>query len=120
MMRIKRVILSLFAAVLVTIALQGPGWAHPPKDIQLTYRPADGVLVVTVLHGVKNPQKHYIEKVIVSVGGQKIAEENFSEQTSKQSLVVTIPVGPLPKGTEVRVEAKCVIFGTARATLIIP
>lgn len=119
-MRIKRIILAVLAGVLLTFSLQGAGWAHPPKSISLVYQPDEGILVVTALHGVKDPSKHYVEKVSVYVGGQKVGEETFTVQTTKESLVTTVSVGVLPKGTEVRVEARCSIFGTAKATLIIP
>lgn len=118
-MMMKRVMLVLVAAVLLAVSLQGAGWAHPPRNVDLTYRTSDGVLVVTVFHGVKNPSKHFVERLSIYVAGKKIREVSFTEQTTKESLVADIPVGTLAPGTEVRVEATCSIFGTASGTLVI-
>lgn len=119
-MRIRRIVLSLLAGLFLMFCLQGTGWAHPPRAIDLAYQPAEGTLVVTAVHGVKDPAKHYIERVVVYVSGRKVSDESFTAQTTKKSLVTTVSVGVLPPGTEVRVEAKCSIFGTAEATLLIP
>ncbi len=119
-MRMKKVVLLVCAAAFALLALQAGGWAHPPKKIDLAYRADSGELVVTVSHGVRNPDKHYIERVLVYVDGAKTMEQSFEEQTSGQTHSVTLEVGSLASGSEVRVEATCNIFGTRDATMVIP
>lgn len=119
-MRMKRIILAVLAGLFLTLSMQGAGWAHPPKQLDLVYRAAEGELVVTAYHGVKDTAKHYVEKVVVYAAGEKVIDESFTSQTTRDSLVVTFPVGALAPGTEVRVEARCNIFGTRKGTLIIP
>lgn len=119
-MRRKGTAAALLAVLMLGFALTGTGLAHPPGRIELSYQAASGSLTVTALHGVKNPEKHYIERVVVYVNGKKAAEEAFTGQNSDRALEVTLVVGELASGSKVDVEATCNIFGTGKATLVIP
>ena len=119
-MRMKGTAVAILAAMILGSVLLGTGLAHPPGSVELACQAASGDLTVTALHGVKNPSKHYIERVVVYVDGKKAAEQTFTGQTSGKALEVTLAVGQFPAGTEIRVEATCNIFGTGKATLIVP
>jgi hypothetical protein len=87
--------------------------AHPPKSIDLSYDAAKDLLAVKVWHKVGNPEGHYIEKIVVFLGDEQIAEKIYQrQQTDKyQEEIFVFSTTPLKKGDLVKVRATCSKFG---------
>ena len=93
--------------------------AHPPKDVNLTWN-SDGNLIVHVVHAVNDPQKHYINKVIVYVNDKVALQRDYTMQQNGEGLTDTFVLGALPPGTNIKVEAYCIIMGVGTNSIVVP
>lgn len=110
-------ILVLAMALLLGIA--NAAFSHPPKEIKLSLQP-DGTLTVNVAHAVDNPEKHYIFRIIVYVDDKIAAQKEYSSQGSAESQIDKFSLGTLPSGAKIKVEASCVIMGSAASSITVP
>lgn len=110
----KTGIIALTTAILVQVSL-----AHPAKEVELSLN--DDTLTVTADHAVRNASKHYIKEITISIGDSLILAKNYSEQTSKESLIDTflLPKDLLIEGETIYVETVCNKFGTKVGQLTI-
>ena len=109
----------LLAALCLWGVLGASAWAHPPKSVVLSLDGA-GQLTVQVSHGVNDPAKHYVSRISVFVGGKLVAQKEYTSQSGGEGMTDTFTLGPVPKGTPVRVEATCNIMGTATGETAAP
>lgn len=102
----KKIFVLLF---LISFSLS----AHPPKSIDLSYDAAKTELSVKVWHKVGNPESHYIDKVVVFLGDEQIAEKLYERQQTEayQEEIFVFSAKPLKKGDLVKVRAYCSNFG---------
>ena len=64
----------------VLIALFGSAaFAHPPKEVILSWNPS-GTLTVNVKHNVNDPQKHYINKILIFVNDKVTVQKKGLHQ----------------------------------------
>lgn len=101
-----RKIVILASVILLTVFCAK---ADPPKKVNLTYQ--DGKLKVEVVHKVSDPQKHYINQIVINVDGVDVKTITPSAQASKDSQVEEVALD-LKKGSKVKVIARCSKFGT--------
>ena len=87
--------------------------AHPPKSIDLSYDVEKATLAVKVWHKVSNPENHYIEKIVVFLGEEQVAEKTYERQQTDeyQDEIFVFSEKPLKKGDLVKVRAYCSIAG---------
>jgi len=87
--------------------------AHPPKSIDLRYDSEKAALAVKVWHKVNNPENHYIEKIAVFLGDERIAEKAYQRQLTDafQEEIFDFSARPLKKSDQVKVRASCSKFG---------
>ena len=90
--------------------------ADPPSKVNLTYK--DGKLKVEAVHKVSDPQKHYIDQIVINVDGVDVKKITPSAQISNDSQVEEV-VLELKKGSKVKVTARCSKFGTKSAKLTV-
>jgi desulfoferrodoxin (superoxide reductase-like protein) len=79
-----------------------------------------GELTVTVEHSVDNPEKHYISKITVYADNKILVSKDYGSQTSTGVQTDTFSLGSLPSGTTLKVEAFCVIMGSATGATVVP
>jgi desulfoferrodoxin (superoxide reductase-like protein) len=115
----KKLNMALLCAVLFLAAAAATASAHPPKSVSLSWNP-NGRLAVNVDHSVNDPQKHYINKIIVYVNDKIVAQKEYSSQSSDAGQSDTFELGALPGGTNIKAEAFCVIMGSASGTTTVP
>jgi hypothetical protein len=84
-------------------------FAHPPKDILISAE--NEKIVITAIHDVKDPVKHFIIKIIVSVNDQKVIEQAFIKQADNEKQVAQYLFPGLKAGDKIKAEAQCNIFG---------
>ncbi len=111
-------ILFAFAACLFLLPIS-PASAHPPKSVVLQWNPS-GTLGVNVSHSVNDPAKHYIYRVVVYVNNNVAMQKEYNAQTNGDGLSDSFSLGALASGTNVKVEAFCVIMGSASGSLTVP
>ncbi|NQU03709.1 MAG: hypothetical protein HQ589_06135 [Syntrophaceae bacterium] len=119
--RKKTIKVSLLVAVILlamTFLLSTPASAHRPKSVDLKYEPGTQTLSVTIIHSVKNPAKHYIEKISISVNGEKVSEHEYKNQPDKKSFTVEYNVAA-KDGDTIKVKASCSYIGS-KSTKLIP
>jgi len=114
----RRKRLSVLAFVFL-FAFCADAYAHPPKQVSLGWN-QNGELTVNVAHSVDSPDKHYINRITVYADNKMIANKDYQAQTSAESLTDVFALGALPSGANVKVEAFCVIMGSAAGSIIVP
>ena len=108
--------MSLALTLFYLVFASGIASAHPPKEISLSWDPG-GRLTITVAHSVNDPQKHYVNKIIVYVNDKIAAQKEYTSQTSGEAQSDTFNLGALPVGTSVKAEAFCVIMGSVTGAI---
>jgi hypothetical protein len=106
-------------AVLLLAALAQAATAHPPKSVSLSWNPV-GILTVKVDHSVNDPQKHYVNKIVVYVNDKMVAQKEYSSQTDENGQMDEFSLGAIPSGANIKVEALCVIMGSAAGAITLP
>lgn len=88
--------------------LMGPlCYAHSPSSIDANYDDTKGILNVTVMHPVNNPNNHYVEKVEIVHNNNMMIEQNFNLQSNENSQKIIYMVPGVEKGDTISVEAYC-------------
>jgi len=108
-----------FAAVLLLLIVPFILMAHPPKKVNLKYDKETKILSICLPHAVKDINKHYIDKITISVNGEEFKVLEYKAQTSEASHKVEIKLPDLKKGDKVKVEAKCNKMGKKSSTIVI-
>jgi hypothetical protein len=116
MRKIKKIYFALLLSILSLAVLAGDAAAHPPKGVALSWNP-NGRLTVNVDHSVNDPQKHYINKIIVYVNDKIVVQKEYSSQTLGETQTDVFELGALTPGTNIKAEAFCVIMGSATGTI---
>lgn len=100
------VLSALFLAASVAVA-----YAHPPSDIKITFDPAAKMLHAQVMHDVKDPAQHFINKVDVALNGKEIITQAISCQENNMSQAVHYLITDAKAGDTLSVEGYCSISG---------
>ncbi len=116
MKKLSMIIASVSALCLLSIGLAN---AHPPKSVVLSWDPS-GVLSVNVSHSVKDPDKHYIYRVVVYTNDKVAAQKEYDAQPSGEGLSDSFSLGALASGTNIKAEAFCVIMGSTTGSITVP
>ncbi len=109
----KRMALPLLLLCALALA------AHPPKSLELSYDAEKAELAVKIAHRVNDPERHFIERIEVTLGKELLAEKAFERQENAegQEQVFLLLERPLAPGEEVVVTAACNISGKRSARL---
>jgi desulfoferrodoxin (superoxide reductase-like protein) len=116
---VRKIANRFICAILFLAALAQAAAAHPPKSVSLVWNPG-GSLTVKVDHSVNDPQKHYVNKIIVYVNDKIVAQKEYSSQTNEDGQTDTFSLGALPSGVNIKAEAFCVIMGSATGAITLP
>ncbi|UCF70766.1 MAG: hypothetical protein JSW49_00360 [candidate division WOR-3 bacterium] len=104
-----------FIAVMIFIAV--PLTGHTPKNIGLDYDAETGMLSVEIKHGVNDPLKHFINKVVVELDGKKHVEQYFGKQADGENQRAIYKIIDAEEGSTLTVIAYCNISGRRKADL---
>lgn len=104
------------AAMIATLATAAA--AHPPKSVSIDVN-TSGRLAVSVSHGVNDPVKHYVYQITVYVDDALRTQRDFPKQEGAEGIDTVFELGELKAGAKVRVDAFCVIMGSASATAVV-
>lgn len=94
-------------------------YAHPPKEVILSYDASSRTLAVEVIHSSSDPNRHHINRLEVSVNGHVILEKTPNRQNNTR-LNVAIPIPHVKSGDTVEVTAFCNRGGETSKGILIP
>jgi hypothetical protein len=91
--------------------------AHPPSQIDPSYNVQTKIVSADIKHNVSDPQKHYINKVVVYLNKKVIAEKKYTNQVSMtDQLFESLPLD-LKAGDIIKIKATCNILGSKTVKL---
>ena len=93
--------------------------AHPVDEIQINYDSETQLLTLKILHDSKDFNKHFIEKVWVTVNKSVNVVQAFSSQDDSEGLTLTYKIFNVKKGDIIAVDTKCNIFGKKSAKVVV-
>lgn len=85
--------------------------AHPADNMKVKINLEKKTITVTAEHSVSNGEKHYIEKLTVTVNGEKVAEKTYTTQPDEKRFQETVQLESLELGDKVKLEAECNVWG---------
>lgn len=94
-------------------------FAHPPKDVALSYDAPSKALSVKVAHSSFFPSRHYVKNVVISLNGKTVRSEPYTSQPAGDAFTYTYTVEASP-GDELSVTALCNVFGSKETKLTVP
>jgi hypothetical protein len=110
----KPILLGAFI-LLLSIAMV----AHPADDIQIEYDGETYLLTLKIHHPSQDFDKHYIEKIWITVNGQRYLYQRFNSQDDSDGITLTYKIFNVERGTVITVDTKCNVFGKKTAKLVI-
>lgn len=112
----RKIVLVLFLLILPANLAH----AHPPSDIISNYDSKTGRLQLTIKHKVTNPARHYVEKVIIKSGNEKLATIEFDNQKTRDEQIVIYDVPKSNIKDRLIIEAGCSIHGSLKKEISLP
>lgn len=100
-----------WSVILTLLIFSSTAYAHPPRDIVITFDPETKILHAVIMHDVANPLNHYIKKVDVGLNGKDIIEHTLSRQDNVDSQTVDYLISDVKNGDVLSVEGHCSITG---------
>jgi len=104
----KIISLILFFAIFTACA---DSYAHPPSNIKVEHNSESRMVTVIVTHPVSNAESHFINKVDVSLNGEKIIEHKISRQDNEKYQFAGYMIPDAKRGDMISVEAYCNVSG---------
>jgi desulfoferrodoxin (superoxide reductase-like protein) len=111
----KKTLFTLLLLMILPLVLS----ANPPRKVTLTYDADTQKLSVTILHPVRDTEKHYISEIQVLLADKEIEKKVLTKQSSPESETYEITLPGLSKGNVITVNAKCNQFGSKSGKLTI-
>lgn len=105
-------LINIYLLGLILIA--STAFAHPPRDIKITFDPATKMLNAVIYHDVANPIPHHIKEVDVYRNDKKIIQHLISVQDNHDTQTVAYLIPDVKSGDTLSVEAFCSLFGSLK------
>ncbi|MDR1579732.1 MAG: hypothetical protein LBS35_05195 [Synergistaceae bacterium] len=115
---VKRRSAGILIVFLTIMVFSDTAFSHPPKNVSLSLN--GGVLTVNVSHSVDNPDKHYIYRITIYRDNNIVISKDYTSQSGADGLSDTFDIGASPQGSVIKVEAFCVIMGSASGSMTVP
>ncbi len=112
----KKIFLSVFFLVFL---LTTTTMAHPPQEVTAQFDLENSILSVEVAHNVGGESSsHYIEEVIISLGGKEVIVQKISRQISNtQTFLYFMPA--VEAADEIGIIAVCNVAGQGNIEIIV-
>jgi hypothetical protein len=107
-----------FGILLVVLLLSSPASAHPPSAMSFSYNPAVQELTVTITHGVRDANTHYIKEMGIVKNGVPFLTQTYTSQPSPAVFAYTYFL-PGTAGDRIEVTATCNLYGSLTDTYIL-
>ncbi len=109
----KKAYLSFFVLLVLPLALK----ADPAKKVNLTYNEVTKRLKIEAIHPVNNPDKHYIDQIVIYLDGKDVKVLDLKKQSDKKAEIIEVELPQIVAGCEITVKTRCNEFGTKKGTL---
>lgn len=93
--------------------------AHPPTDVEVIYDQETKNLHVEVSHTTRDPQNHYIRKIVIDKNDMQAKAFVYAKQTTATILTQDFPIEAASED-RIRVTAICREGGRKEETLVVP
>lgn len=107
--------LTWFGLIFIVVT----AYAHPPRDIKITFDPATKMLTAVVMHDVANPVPHHIKEVDVYLNDKKIIQHFIGVQDNHETQTVSYLIPDVKSGDTLAVEAFCSIYGSLKKQITV-
>ncbi len=104
----------LFVILCAVLLFAGEAFAHPPSGMEVAFDPSEGMLHVTIAHGVRDAEDHYISEVRILREGTELLARTYTSQTTKKDFEEAYPMPELREGDVITLEATCNKFGSMK------
>ena len=104
----------LLVLICAFIAVCTDVYAHPPSDIKIEHNNQSRMVTVIVTHAVNNVEKHFINKIEISLNGKEIIEHKISKQDNEKYQFAGYMITDVKLGDVITVEAYCSVSGKLR------
>ncbi len=104
-------VLFLFAGVSLV-------FAHPPKDMQLSYDKEKGILHIEMSHVTNNVLKHNIRQIEVIKNAEEPILLHYVKQTTPQKQIEDVEIKAVV-GDVISVDAVCSVAGSEKQSITI-
>jgi len=104
----------LLVLICAFIAVCTDVYAHPPSDIKIEHNSQSRMVTVIVTHAVNNVEKHFINKIEISLNGKEIIEHKISKQDNEKYQFSGYMITDVKPGDVITVEAYCSVSGKLR------
>ena len=91
-------------------------FAHAADDIKMVPSLNEGIFSVRVEHNTNNLEKHFINKIEVTVNGKLLIVQEFLKQRDKNAQEAIYVMPSLKAGDELVVKATCNLGGVKSGT----
>lgn len=113
MKKILLLLIGLFTATTIV-------YAHPPRDIKITFDNKTKILHAVIFHNVSNPLNHYIREVDVALNGTDIIKKYYSRQDNNSTQTVDYVItDAINDGDRLSVEGHCSISGELKKEITV-
>lgn len=102
-----KIIVSLFILSLFLMLS-----AHGPDDIKFVQSLNEGIFSVRIEHSTNNPEKHFINKVEVTVNGKLLITQEFLRQRDKDAQEAIYVLPSIKAGDVIKIKATCNLGGS--------
>lgn len=115
----KKMVLTL-----VLLFIAGVFYGHPPSAIDISFDGKKQLITAVISHDlgssmVKDPAKHYVKTVTVTVNGNAAIAQNILSQETPAGETVQYKLR-LKKGDKVTVTGACSVFGSLVKEFLVP
>ncbi|MDO5562491.1 MAG: hypothetical protein Q4F74_02655 [Synergistaceae bacterium] len=112
---------AIITTALAFLVLSACGaFAHPPKDVSVSWNKSQEMLSITSHHNVNDPAKHYILSLTILDGNRQVLTKQYTKQGSPETFTDSISLKGMKSGTKLRVQLVCNIMGSKETEFIIP
>ncbi|MDP8266393.1 MAG: hypothetical protein P9M07_05545 [Candidatus Aceula meridiana] len=112
----KNIIIVVVSFMVVLLSSQSV-FAHPPVRIDLSYDAATKIVTAVIVHPVRNPDQHYINKIDVSINDKEVIGQQISFQETPDTQTVSYRLPDIKAGDIIGVEGYCNINGKLEKTI---
>lgn len=118
MIKKRLILVFVFVSLLCFTSTALKVRAHNPASILLDYNSNTEELTVTIIHGVSDPNSHYINSVYITVNGSMVLNELYTSQpTSSTFSYIYIIIAN--EGARIQVTATCNVGGDKTECIIV-
>jgi predicted methyltransferase len=103
-----------FFAFMVCLTGASVVCAHPASEINITVDVNTKMVVALITHNVSDPERHYIDKVDITLNGAEVTTQLISKQDNNVSQTISYLIPDLKPGDVVAVDTHCNKGGTLK------